>query len=660
MSPVYALLLALGMLAPAADTSPTPAPDTARLREMLYDSKHPHKQSQAALLLVQSAAPEAAEIVRQGLKQTDSPEVFKVLAFALQLCQDRRFVEPLWATLSGGPLAHRHAAAAALAELAETPLLLRLRSLLEDDRADPAVRQLALKTLGRCGRRQAMVVLLDQLSSDDEAIRKGAADALTELTGQSYGLDIPAWRSWWQRHQNLSNERWLEERLAYQASRAHRLEGDLERAKAQVVSLHQQLYTRLPASDRLNHVQTLADAEDPTVRALAIAWGSELLPAADAVGQRVLADLLLRLSHDGTPAVQRAAVLALGRVADRRAFERLQSLLQHGQGPLRAAAARALGQQVRGSSEEAFARQRQVVPALQKALEDTSLEVVVEAAESLGTLGVPEAGPVLAVLLRHPSASVRQTAALALERVADRSTLDGLLAALDDPVVTIRFSLVGALGHAAGDGRALNETQHSRLLSRLEDVLVRDADPGVRSRAATVLGESGSPAVLPALWKRVRAREEDRVQEKAWAAMVEVMARSNNLDLVQEWNRTLSEAKQDGRRLQLLTEVSSRWQKREETKPAADAVVEILVPVQLSQGKWASAYPLVHALLARQASDAEVAQRLQWLLTIGQQALQEGSRAEALRVVQEAQPFLGRQTTLAGGFEKLEKQARMK
>ena len=74
-----------------------------------------------------------------------------------------------------------------------------------------------------------------------------------------------------------------------------------------------------------------------------------------------------------------------------------------------------------------------MIPALQKALDDPSLEVVVEAAESLGTLGAPEAGPVLTVLLRHPSRSARQTAALALERVADVGVLDGLLQALDDP-----------------------------------------------------------------------------------------------------------------------------------------------------------------------------------------------------------------------------------
>src|SRR5204863_2809150 len=138
------------------------------------------------------------------------------------------------------------------------------------------------------------------------------------------------------------------------------------------------------------------------------------------------------------------------RVPDGRAFDRLRFLLQRGPSPVRAAAARSLAQQARGNGAEAQERQRQVVPPLQKALEDPALEVVVEAAEDLGALGVPEAGPVLTALLRHPSEPVRQTAAQALERVADAGILAGLLQALDDPAVNVRFSLVGALGHAAG------------------------------------------------------------------------------------------------------------------------------------------------------------------------------------------------------------------
>ena len=185
------------------------------------------------------------------------------------------------------------------------------------------------------------MVLLDALSDSSPAIRSAAAEALGELTGCTYGTDLNRWRSWWEQHQHLSPERWLEQRLAYQATRAHRLEEDLERTRAQVVRLHQQLYSRLPAVDRLAFVQTLVEQEDVAVRGLAVAWSVELLPAADSLGQKALVDTLLRLSGDGSGDVQRAAALALGRVNDTRALERLRSLLAQAPTPVRAAAARA-------------------------------------------------------------------------------------------------------------------------------------------------------------------------------------------------------------------------------------------------------------------------------------------------------------------------------
>jgi len=367
--------------------------------------------------------------------------------------------------------------------------------------------------------------------------------------------------------------------------------------------------------------------------------------------------MLLRLSRDGNVEVQRAAVLALGRVNDTRAVDRSRLLLGSGTASVRAAAARALAQQAQGTGPEAIARQRQVVPLLQRALDDPALEVVVEAAEDLGALGVPEAGPVLTALLRHPSEPVRQTAAQALERVADAGILAGLLQALDDPAVNVRFSLVGALGHAAGDGKALTRAQRDQLLGRLEALLRRDTDAGVRSRAATVLGECGQASVLPTLWQRVLSGEDARVQEKAWAAIVEIVARSADLDLLKGWNLTLLEAKQGPRRLQLLGEVTARWQKRDDTRSVAIPALELLVQVQLEEGKWSAAFPFVHDLLARPSSDTETEQRLRWLLRVGEQALKEGNRAEALHAVQEAQAFLSRDSKLAGEFDRLGKRA---
>jgi HEAT repeat protein len=657
MSTFHSLLLHLGLLLPVADVPAPSKIDPARLREMLHDRQHSRSQSQAALLLVESRTPEAEDIVRRGLRQTDSPEVFFALAAALRLHRDKRFLTELLTALGGGQAGIRQAAAETLAELADADAVLRLRALAGDVKAELAVRQAAVWTLGRSGLKAAVLPLLDQLASDQEPLRQAAVEALTELTGQTLGPDTARWRSWWESHKDLTNERWLEERLAYHASRSRRLTGELERAKVQIVRLHQQLYSRLPAADRLNHVQNLAETEDPPVRLLAVGWSLELLPLADAVGQRALADLLLRFSYDGNLEVQRSAVLALGRIQDPRAFDRLRVLLERGPAVVRAAAARGLARQVQGDSHEALARQRQAVPALQKALDDPALEVVVEAAESLGTLGIPEAGPVLTVLLRHPSYPVRQTAAQALERVADATVLDGLLEALDDPAVTIRFNLIGAIGHAAGDGHSLSETQRTRLLTRLEALLARDADPAVRSRAATVLGECGPPTILPALWRRVLTTEDSRVQEKAWTAIMEILVRSGNLDLLQEWDQNLLKARQGPRRVQLWGEAVSRWRKREDTRSLVVPAQEMLVQAQLEQGRWAAAFTAVRELLARPGSDAETEKRLRWLLAVGQQALKDGNRAEVLRVTQEAQAYLAKRESLASQFEKLAKQA---
>ena len=294
---------------------------------------------------------------------------------------------------------------------------------------------------------------------------------------------------------------------------------------------------------------------------------------------------------------------------------------------------------------------------LQKALDDSALEVVVEAAEGLEALGALNAAPVLVGLLHHHSEAVRQTAAQALERVADGAVLKDLLAALDDASPTVRFSLAGALAHAGRDGGGLAPEQQKQVLDRLETMLQHDADPGVRSRAATALSECGSPAQLAALWRCVTAAEDGRVQDKAWQAFLDILARTARLPLLQEWDRNLASAKQGPRRLQMLGEVMARWQKRSETKAVAVSAEEMLVQAQLDQGQWTAAFPLLRDLLSRPGGDPDNDRRLHWLLTVGQQAMQEGNRAEALRAVQEAQPFLPRTGVLADAFEKLEKQA---
>ncbi len=654
MPTIQPILLCLGLLAAGPRTD---APDLAQLREMLHDRQNPGGQNQAALLLVQHSGAEAEKAVREELRQAEDADVFLALAAAIRLQQDGRFQEELFAALAGGRVPVRQAAAESLAVLADAAVVERLRATAADARLDPGVRQVALWSLGRCGRKAAAAALVDQLGSEHEVLRRTAADALADLSGRNFGPDAAPWKAWWAERKDWSEQRWLEHRLAYQASRARRLESDLGRARAQVLRLQQQLYSRLPLGERPAHVLAQLDQDDPAVRLLAVNWSVELLVGADATRLKGLATVLLRLSQDSAVEVQRAAVLALGKVQDPTAFERLLVLLEQGRPEVRSAAARSLSLQARGDDAEAPARQKRALPALQKALDDPCHDVVVDAAEELGVLGAPEAGPVLAGLLRHPSEHVRQTAAQALERVADAPVLDGLLAALDDSSAAVRFSLVGAVARAARDGRGLPEQTRERLLKRLEAILLRDADAGVRSRAATVLGEVAPPALLRPLWDCVRLGEDGRVQEKAWAAFLEILARAGSLSLLQEWDRTLAAARQGPRRVQMLGEVAGRWQKTPERKDVAEPAREMLVAAYLEQGKWAAAAPVLRELLAQPACEADRDHRLRWLLTVGEQALHEGNSTEALRAVQFARPHLPQTGPLAEGFEKLEKAA---
>jgi HEAT repeat protein len=671
MQPFLPLVLGLLMADPAAPAAPFAASPEAdncaaemelgNLRELLQDREDPRGQSQAALLLVQSRDTGAEKIVRQNLLQPENEEAFLALAAAVRLRQDRRFLDELLAALTANRPRIRQVVAETLAVLADHGLVKRLENLAKDGKWDIRIRQTALWTLGRCGRQEAAGVLVEVLSSDGEDLRHVAAGALTDLTGQNYGTDPVRWKAWWARHKDLSTEQWLSMRLSFQTSRTLRLEGELARTRAQVLRLHQQVYVRLPVGERFVHLQELFDQEDPAVRVLAVVWGLELLPAADAPRHEFLAKMLLRLSHDSSPDVQRAAVLALGRLDDSAAFERLQELLATGTAPVRAASARSLAQQARSASPAARARQKDVIAALQKALDDRVLEVVVEAAESLGILGAPEAGPVLTGLLRHPSEHVRKTAAQALERMADASLTDGLLRGLDDPSVPVRFSLVGALGRAS-DGKPMSTEQRKRMLTRLEWLLKHDGDAGVRSRAATVIGERAGPESLEMLWRVVLGAPAGRVQDKTWDAFLEILTRSGDVKLLHQWDSQIVSAGHSSRRVQMLARVYARWDQRADLKDPAARALEALVQAQIDLGKWSAAVPLIQNVLARNSTGDEAIRTrcLNWLLAAGEMAMKDGNRDEVLRIVQVARAYLASADKLAEAFTKLENQATRK
>ncbi len=657
------VLLVLAALCRVASLSPSPqasagaeTPDPARLRELLYHRQSPQQQSQAAVLLLQQRSPETAGWLGEALLRSDRPDVVQAVCAAIQTQRDGRFEAELLKALQAEAAAVRQSAAEALGATGSAALVSRLRSLVEDRTAMPATRQAAVGVLGKMPQKAAAQALIDLLASDTEIVRQEALAALAELTGQRVGGDVLHWRAWWDQQKDRTEPQWLAARSAYLAARGRRLREDLQHAENHILQLHQQLYAKVPAADRPAHLRALSRNEYPAVRHQAVLWLVELLAEPNGAGQKSLIETLLALSEDGDESVQRGAALALEKVNDPRAFERLLMLLGAEPASVRAAAARGLGRCRLGDSAEAADLNNKAVAALEKTLGDSSLAVVAEAAESLGSLGLPASAPILARLLKHRSEPVRQAAARGLERVAGPVILADLKTGLNDPAASVRFSLVAALART-GAAPGLSDGQRIEILKRLETVLIQDSDPGVRSRAATVLGDLGTAAELPLLWQRVIATEDNRVQLKAWNAMLDILGRSLNPALISQWDQTFAEQKQFARRLEMLTEVRGRWLKQDAAKPYLDEVSGLLVQAALAQRKWGQAMPLALDLAKRAPSDAELKKRLRWLLVAGTQALDEQKSQEVVQMLAGVQGLLVNSGDLAAEFERLRQRA---
>lgn len=662
MSGIHLLLvlMALGFADPPQPADvPTPPPppsiDLARHRELLLNQLEPSEQSAAALLIVQDSSREAAEIIREGLRRWDRPDVFRALASALRLRRDPRFNDLFLRALGSEQNTIRSAAIESLAKCEDDTLVKKLHLLADDVGAPLTARQAAVVTMGRSTRKLAVPNLIHLLGSESASVRQAALAALEEQTGSNYGLQTKAWETWWDSYKDMTESDWLAFRSNFHAERARRLGSDLHRAEEEILRLQQQLYVRTPAADRVSYLQALTQNEFPIVRSQAIKWILENVTDAGPTPNKQLIDLLLQLSDDGVEVVQRDAVLALEKMNDPRVFERLLALLQTGSVPVRAAAARSLG----GYRREQAARdalQQRMIGALETALKDNSLVVVAEAVESLGNLRTPEVAPIVAGMLKHPSDPVRQAAAKALEYVATPPVVNDLYRGLEDPVANVRLALVAAIERLITDNR-LDERQRLEALKRLELVLTSDGDPGVRSGAAFTLGKVGGPTELPVLWQRITANEDTRVKEKASKGIMNVLARSGNYALVQQWDQTMTLQGQNGLRVDVLTELRSRWAQQESTRSLCDNLVGLLIQAHLAQRHWPQAQPLIMELVKRAPNEALLKERLRWLYLACTQAMEDKRPEDVLQWIKDVEDLLSRARDLAPEFEALRQRA---
>lgn len=128
---------------------------------------------------------------------------------------------------------------------------------------------------------------------------------------------------------------------------------------------------------------------------------------------------------------------------------------------------------------------------LEQAITDSDVTVVAAAAHFMGLTGSPEALPLLAGLMRHPSDAVREAALHAMAEIGGREIARPAVAALRDESAAVRAAATRVIG-VGGDVSATPV-----LVRRLE----HEEDEGVLAEILLAIGRLAAPEALGVLAK---------------------------------------------------------------------------------------------------------------------------------------------------------------
>ena len=247
----------------------------------------------------------------------------------------------------------------------------------------------------------------------------------------------------------------------------------------------ERLQALMPEVLELRDIALAAELLTGLDRALARIEDHETVERLGAVGQ-ALADpalierLVSRLGEARIPPAERGFLVgAVGALADLSMGPTLRAYL---------AAPAELREPYRAAIRVAADR---AVEPLESALADPDEKVVAAAAHFIGLTGSPEAIPLLAGLLRHAAATVREAALYAMAEIGGKGIARPAIAALRDPSAPVRAAATRVIG-VGGDPTATQV-----LVRRLE----HEEDEGVLAGIMTAVGRLGAPEALNVLAK---------------------------------------------------------------------------------------------------------------------------------------------------------------
>ena len=493
-------------------------------------------------------AGEPAVVVHRLLHTSGMWESAVAEAIARHGSNQRVFIDPLVAMLTGSEASVRDVAGRALAACRSCGGTSRLVDISAEAKYDRAVRLMAIQSLQRVLDKDVVGSLIGLLDDSDPAIRTGACDALGKLTNiRAFGSSRTQWKQWWQQNMGKDRTAWLADLADSLEQSKATLEVENARLRTRLAKSMIDLFTITPSAQRDAMLMSFLKDQLADVRLVALDLLGRNIDAGQAPSPELCQQVRL-LVTDSDDHVRQESAKLLAASGDTGALAILLERLKVEAAPsVRQGILMALGQ----------LRDAKALPAVLLEIDAKDEDVAAAAAVALGRIAsksqLEEADRKLAVgaITNRYGSSAAGTGAAALREallatmgdLGDKSFIPLLDGALQDDSATVRLAAVNSLAQ-------LNSTASSPAIEKL----IADPDRGVRGSVISALRLLGGAKYLQLILQRTAPGVEDDAanRQQAWDLVMGILAKADAKVLSETAEKLANRSDATAQRIKIL------------------------------------------------------------------------------------------------------------